>query len=78
MRRKSSQKGNPIVSDFGVDRCTHMQNRGIYYRDPALFGGQEVVDRNVDRIAATFGVRRSCLNVVSESKARYKGQGTIV
>lgn len=39
--------------------------RNIYYKDPALFKRQEVVDRYVDILAYTFGVRRAELNVVS-------------
>jgi len=38
--------------------------RDIYYRDPALFSSQRIVDRYVDDIARTFGVPRSMLNVV--------------
>ncbi len=38
--------------------------RDIYYKDPALFGKQSVVDRYVDDIASTFQVPRSSLNVV--------------
>lgn len=38
--------------------------RDIYYRDPALFSKQSVVDRYVDDLACTFGVPRSLLNVV--------------
>jgi meiotic recombination protein SPO11 len=37
----------------------------MYYRDPALFSNQAVVDRYVDELAYTFGVSRSLLNVVS-------------
>jgi meiotic recombination protein SPO11 len=40
-------------------------SRDIYYRDPALFSKQAVVDRFVDDLACTFGVRRLLLNVVS-------------
>lgn len=36
----------------------------MYYTDPALFGGQHVVDHYVDAIAYTFDVPRSSLNVV--------------
>ena len=39
-------------------------NRNIYYRDPALFKKQSVVDRYVDILAFTFGVQRAALNVV--------------
>jgi len=37
----------------------------MYYRDPALFGKQSVVDRYIDQIALAFDIPRSCLNVVS-------------
>jgi meiotic recombination protein SPO11 len=36
----------------------------MYYRDPALFSKQAVVDRFVDDLAFTFGVPRLLLNVV--------------
>ncbi len=42
-----------------------MTARNIYYRDPALFKSQHVVDRYVDILAFTLGVRRANLNVVS-------------
>lgn len=42
-----------------------MTARNIYYRDPALFKSQHVVDRYVDILAFTLGVRRADLNVVS-------------
>jgi len=39
-------------------------HRDIYYKDPALFVKQSVVDRYVDDIAFTFNVPRSALSVV--------------
>lgn len=42
-------------------------SRDIYYKDPALFQKQSVVDRYVDHLAFSFGVRRVFLNVVSSS-----------
>jgi len=42
--------------------------RDIYYKDPALFLKQSVVDRYVDDIAFTFNVPRSALSVVSIGK----------
>lgn len=39
--------------------------RNIYYKDPALFKSQHLVDRYVDILAFTLGVRRADLNVVS-------------
>ena len=40
--------------------------RDIYYKDPALFLKQAVVDRYVDDVAYMFGVKRVQLNVVRE------------
>ena len=40
--------------------------RDIYYKDPALFLKQAVVDRYVDDVAYMFGVRRAQLNVVCD------------
>jgi hypothetical protein len=37
----------------------------MFYRDPALFSQQWVVDRYVDDLACTFGVPRLFLNVVT-------------
>ena len=42
----------------------------MFYRDPALFGSQAVVDRYVDSFAASFGVPRSDLNVVISIRPR--------
>lgn len=38
--------------------------REIYYRDPELFQNQNVVNRYLDDLAFSFGVRRASLNVV--------------
>ncbi len=38
----------------------------MYYRDPALFLKQPVVDRYVDDLAYTMEVPRDALNVVSK------------
>ena len=38
--------------------------RNIFYNDPTLFGNQAVVDRFVDDLAFTLGVRRLDLGVV--------------
>lgn len=43
---------------------TDVRCRDIYYRDPALFSKQSVVDRFVDDLAYTFGVPRMLVNVV--------------
>lgn len=47
--------------------------RDIYYRDPALFGSQAVVDRYVDNIAYTFRVSRSTLHVTAAAKGLVAG-----
>lgn len=47
--------------------------RDMYYRDPALFGRQTVVDRYVDDIAFTFDVPRSMLNVSAVAKGLILG-----
>lgn len=41
--------------------------RDIYYKDPALFKQQTVVNKYIDDFANTFGVLRSDLNVVGSS-----------
>lgn len=50
-----------------------MQTRDLYYRDPALFGNQGVVDRYVDSIAYTLGVPRALLNVTAAAKGLVTG-----
>jgi len=52
----------PSSKDSAADSTTA---RNIYYKDPALFKSQHVVDRYVDILAFTLGVRRADLNVVS-------------
>ena len=52
-----------------ISPCT----RDLYYRDPALFGSQAVVDRYVDNIAYTFSVPRSKLNVTAAAKGLVAG-----
>lgn len=52
--------------------------RDIYYRDPALFGKQTVVDRYVDDLALTFGATRSMLNVSAAAKGLVVGRFTII
>ncbi|KAF2140243.1 uncharacterized protein K452DRAFT_252957 [Aplosporella prunicola CBS 121167] len=42
--------------------------REIYYRDPALFHNQTVVDRLIDDMAFTIGVPRASLNVSAAAK----------
>jgi DNA topoisomerase VI subunit A len=39
-------------------------SRDIYYRDVALFGTQDVVDRVIEDLAATLGIARTELGVV--------------
>lgn len=49
--------------------------RDMYYKDVPLFGSQAVIDRLVDDIAATLGVRRADLNVRAASKGVVSGRG---
>ncbi|TKA79858.1 hypothetical protein B0A49_01566, partial [Cryomyces minteri] len=51
--------------------------RDIYYRDPALFVKQSVVDHYVDDLACTFGVSRALLNVTATAKGLIAGSFTI-
>lgn len=48
-----------------VDPAPDILSRNIYYKDPALFRSQNVVDRYIDIVAYTLGVQRAALNVVS-------------
>ncbi|KAF1822629.1 DNA topoisomerase IV, alpha subunit [Dissoconium aciculare CBS 342.82] len=50
-----------------------LSKRDVYYRDPALFGNQNIVDRYVDDIALTFGMTRSSLNVTAAAKGLIAG-----
>lgn len=50
-----------------------ISKREIYYRHPALFTNQIVVDRYVDDIAYTFDTCRSSLNVVCQSRVPLPG-----
>ncbi|KAF2084646.1 DNA topoisomerase IV, alpha subunit [Saccharata proteae CBS 121410] len=47
--------------------------RDIYYRHPALFVKQAVVDKYVDDLAFTFGVPRLSLNVSAAAKGLFAG-----
>jgi len=49
----------------------------LYYRDPALFGNQAVVDRYIETIARSFAVQRSDLNVVSRDASVWKAHTEI-
>lgn len=44
--------------------------RDIYYKDPALFVKQSIVDRYVEDISFTFSVPRSALCVVSDESRK--------
>ena len=62
MRAKSSLKG---TSDTYINALPiAYPARNIYYQDPELFKTQAVVDRDVDLLAYTFGLRRADLHVV--------------
>lgn len=52
--------------------------RDIYYKHPALFGSQLVVDRIVDDIAYSFDVTRATLNVVDDRKRSPRPLPTII
>jgi meiotic recombination protein SPO11 len=61
------------LDSFLTSRRLLTSARDIYYRDPALFGTQAVVDRYVDDIAFTFSVSRSKLNVTAAAKGLVAG-----
>ncbi|KAF9641473.1 Spo11/DNA topoisomerase VI subunit A [Lasiodiplodia theobromae] len=66
-----------IVHEALVTDCV-ISKREIYYRHPALFGNQTVVDRYVDDIAFTFGASRSLLNVCAAAKGLVTGDLTVL
>ncbi|KAF7885191.1 hypothetical protein EAF00_011009 [Botryotinia globosa] len=45
-----------------------ISKRDMYYRDPELFTKQAIVDRFVDDIACTLGLKRDALNVMAAAK----------
>ncbi|TEY86522.1 hypothetical protein BOTCAL_0006g00010 [Botryotinia calthae] len=47
--------------------------RDMYYRDPELFTKQTIVDRFVDDIACTLGLKRDALNVMATAKGLVTG-----
>ena len=55
-----------VVPQLGLN-----SNRDIYYHDPSLFKHQGLVDRLVDDIAHTCGVRRMDLHVVGFGRLDY-------
>ena len=62
--------------DAGLPNGLHIRmtrDRDIYYRDPALFGSQSVVDRHVEDIAYTLDVPRSRLNITAAAKGLMAG-----
>ena len=50
-----------------------LTKRDLFYRHPALFGTQDVVDRYVDDLACTFGVSRSSLGVTASARGLIAG-----
>ncbi|GJE94903.1 DNA topoisomerase IV alpha subunit [Phanerochaete sordida] len=52
--------------------------RDMYYKDVPLFGSQAVINKLVDDIAATLGVRRADLNVRASSKGLVSGKGLTI
>ncbi|KAK0510386.1 hypothetical protein JMJ35_006818 [Cladonia borealis] len=55
-----------------------ISKRNIYYKDPALFKSQTVVNRHVDILAYTFGVQRADLNVTAAAKGLVAGGFTLM
>ncbi|KAI9647676.1 endodeoxyribonuclease [Ciborinia camelliae] len=51
--------------------------RDMYYRDPELFTKQTIVDRFVDDIAYTLGMKRDALNVMAAAKGLVAGSFAI-
>ncbi|KAF7960182.1 hypothetical protein EAE96_001780 [Botrytis aclada] len=47
--------------------------RDMYYRDPELFTKQAIVDRFIDDIAYTLGLKRDALNVMAAAKGLVTG-----
>ncbi|OMP85627.1 Meiotic recombination protein SPO11 [Diplodia seriata] len=66
-----------IVHEALVTDCV-ISKREIYYRHPALFANQAVVDRYVDDIAFTFSASRSLLNVSAAAKGLVTGDLTVL
>ncbi|KAB8360640.1 hypothetical protein FH972_024378 [Carpinus fangiana] len=52
---------------------TDVNSSDMYYKDPALFGSQTLVDRIVDDIAHTFHLPRQALNVTAAAKGLVAG-----
>ncbi|TGO37998.1 hypothetical protein BHYA_0084g00290 [Botrytis hyacinthi] len=50
-----------------------ISKRDMYYRDPELFTKQTIVDRFVDDIACTLGLKRDALNVMAAAKGLITG-----
>lgn len=57
----------------GLLSSTVSTKRDIYYKDPSLFGNQQVVDRVVDHLAACFSTTRAGLNVAAAAKGLVVG-----
>lgn len=55
-----------------------ISKRNIYYKDPALFKSQTVVNRYVDILAYTFRVQRADLNVTAAAKGLVAGGFTLM
>ncbi|TGO49489.1 hypothetical protein BOTNAR_0429g00020 [Botryotinia narcissicola] len=54
-----------------------ISKRDLYYRDPELFTKQAIVDRFVDDIACTLGLKRDALNVMAAAKGLVIGWFTL-
>ncbi|KAA8912426.1 Spo11/DNA topoisomerase VI subunit A [Sphaerosporella brunnea] len=57
---------------------TTATKRDLFYRNPTLFRRQAVVDKAIDDLACTFGVRRGELHVVAAAKGLVVGGVTLV
>ncbi|KAL8829429.1 MAG: hypothetical protein Q9191_002020 [Dirinaria sp. TL-2023a] len=52
--------------------------QNLYYKDPSLFKSQQIVDRSIDILAFTIGVRRDALNVTAAAKGLVVGGFSLI
>ncbi|KAI5844185.1 Spo11/DNA topoisomerase VI subunit A [Tricharina praecox] len=67
-----------LTSTPSTSPPTTTTKRDIFYRHPAVFRSQAVVDRALDDLAATLGVRRQELGVVAGAKGLVCGGGLVL
>ncbi|KAI0793252.1 Spo11/DNA topoisomerase VI subunit A [Abortiporus biennis] len=80
-RNTQSAGSKAFAQTLKVVDCMHeavlndapVTKRDMYYRDVPLFGKQQVVDRLVDDLAATFGLGRADMHVRASSKGLFCG-----